>query len=87
MMKVLQWGSGKWTSFANAFQGCWYLNMDASDVPDLSNVTDMSFMFNSATSLNQPIVGWDTSHVTNMRSMFARRSASTSPSWVGIHLM
>ena len=36
---------------------------------DVSNVTDMSYMFYDAT-FNQPIGNWDVSNVTNMDSMF-----------------
>ena len=37
---------------------------------DVSNVTDMSYMF-SDSSFNQPIGDWDVSNVTNMRDMFS----------------
>jgi len=37
---------------------------------DVSNVTDMSFMFCYARNFNEDISGWDVSHVKNMRGMF-----------------
>ena len=37
---------------------------------DVSNVTDMSFMFASTSSFNQPIENWDVSNVTDMSGMF-----------------
>lgn len=38
-----------------AFMGCENLNGVMADIPDLSNVTNMSGMFSGATSFNQPI--------------------------------
>ena len=37
---------------------------------DLSNVTNMSGMFNRATSFNQDISNWDVNNVNNMLEMF-----------------
>ncbi|MBR6611821.1 MAG: BspA family leucine-rich repeat surface protein, partial [Campylobacter sp.] len=37
---------------------------------DVSHVTDMNNMFQSATSFNQPLDNWDVSNVTNMSGMF-----------------
>ena len=37
---------------------------------NVSNVTDMSRMFEEASSFNQPLNNWDVSNVTDMRRMF-----------------
>jgi surface protein len=71
LLTIEQWGTGKWTSMASAFYGCSYLAGQASDSPDLSGVTDMSFMFYAASVFNQAIGDWNTASVTNMSFMFA----------------
>ena len=50
---------------------------------DVSNVTDMGFMFNNATSFNQLIGSWNVSKVTNMSVMFFNDAAFNQPlgSW------
>ena len=42
---------------------------------DVSNVTDMSYMFNGASNFNQDISGWNVSNVTNMHRMFLNASS------------
>ena len=70
LLSIDQWGTGKWTSMADAFAGCANVAGQPADAPDLSLVTDMSYMFFNAAAFNAPIGGWDTSHVTNMSGMF-----------------
>ena len=42
---------------------------------DVSNVTDMNYMFENATSFNQDLSAWDVSNVTNMSRMFSNASS------------
>ena len=46
---------------------------------DVSNVTDMGFMFYEAESFNQPLNNWDVSNVTNMRGMFLYATSFNQP--------
>ncbi|WP_411768910.1 BspA family leucine-rich repeat surface protein [Winogradskyella sp. A3E31] len=70
LKSVEQWGDIQWQSMAKAFKDCIFLEINASDTPDLSNVTDMSEMFLNAESVNHPLDNWDVSNVTDMTSMF-----------------
>ena len=70
---INQWGNQVWTSMENAFFGVSNLAGQATDVPTLSGVTNMSGMF-SASSFNQNISGWDVSSVTNMARLFRQAS-------------
>ena len=46
---------------------------------DISNITDMSGMFENAKSFNQPIGDWNTSNVTNMRQLFNGADSFNQP--------
>jgi gliding motility-associated-like protein len=75
LLTVEQWGSIVWQSMHGAFWGCANLTVLATDVPNLSNVTDMGYMFNGATLFNRDIGNWDVRNVTNMSHMFRRATS------------
>jgi uncharacterized repeat protein (TIGR02543 family) len=75
LLTIAQWGTGKWTAMADAFWGCSNMTMTATDVPDLSGVTNMASMFREASSFNGNIGSWNTSTVTNMAYLFSGASA------------
>lgn len=66
---VEQWGDIQWQSMERAFYNCHNLIVNATDVPDLSQVTDLSFMFYGNEFMNIPLNHWDVSTITNMASM------------------
>jgi surface protein len=72
IIDVSQWGIAEWNEIRQAFNRCINMNVTATDIPDLSMVRDMSWMFSYCTSLigTPSINSWNTEKVTNMRSMF-----------------
>ncbi|MDH7447529.1 BspA family leucine-rich repeat surface protein [Aquimarina sp. 2201CG14-23] len=73
IQSIEQWGTQPWKSFQNAFSGCSQLQITANDAPDLSDVTNLTNMFRSCTSLDTPdFSNWDTSSITVMKEMFYR---------------
>ena len=70
MLDIKQWGDVAWSSFESAFWGCSNMLTTATDVPNLSSVTNMSYMFLGASSANPETSNWDVSSVTSMGYMF-----------------
>ncbi|WP_242202077.1 BspA family leucine-rich repeat surface protein [Aestuariivivens insulae] len=70
IMSIEQWGTIAWTSMADAFACCENLTYNATDAPNLSGVTDMSYMFNYCIVFNGDLSSWDVSNVTNMANLF-----------------
>lgn len=71
LLSIEQWGDIAWTSMQNAFYGCSNLVLNATDAPDLSNVTNLAAMFRHCFAFNSNINHWDVSNVTNMDFLFA----------------
>jgi len=70
ILSVDQWGDNQWESMEKAFWGCQLLTWSTSELPDVSEVTNMSYMLAEANSFNQDISGLDVSRVTDMSHMF-----------------
>ena len=70
IISIDQWGITQWSTMNSAFYDCRNLQGNATDTPDLSNVTDMRYMFYNNNTFNQPIGDWNTSSVTNMSGLF-----------------
>ena len=70
LLSIDQWGDIEWRSMQSAFDDCSNLKILATDVPDLSAVEDMSYMFSSSGIQDENLNNWDVSSVKNMRFMF-----------------
>ena len=76
MLDIKLWGTIVWGTFNSAFYGCDNMLTTATDVPNLSSVTDMRFMFLDASSANPDTSNWDVGSVTNMSYIFIRSNLS-----------
>lgn len=70
LVAIEQWGNNAWTGMHRAFSGASNMIYNATDVPNLSNVTDMSRMFSFCSLFNGDLSSWDVSNVNNMRQLF-----------------
>ncbi|MFC3197150.1 BspA family leucine-rich repeat surface protein [Parapedobacter deserti] len=75
LRSIEQWGDIAWTTMEGAFANASNLRSTAVDVPDLSGVSSLAWMFAGARSFNADLSGWDVSSVTNMDAMFEEASA------------
>lgn len=79
LLSIEQWGDIKWRSMRYAFYNCVNLVGNASDVPDLSLVYSMTYMFSGASIFNQNLSSWDVSSVISMNNMFSGATAFNQP--------
>jgi len=71
LIDIKQWWPVKISDWWNQFSHAENLvSFSATDTPDLTLITDMSYMFGFATNFNWNISWWDTSSVINMSYMF-----------------
>ena len=87
LLSIEQWGDIVWTSMHSSFRGT-ELAITATDTPDLSNVTDMSYMFAASRIYGKvnddwdnptpvDLSQWNTGNVTNMSHLFFNAGIST----------
>jgi len=62
ILSIDQWGGNQWQSMGGAFKDCENLEGNAVDTPDLTDVTDMSHMFDgvelSPANYDALLIGW-----------------------------
>ncbi len=70
VLSIEQWGDIPWESMGAAFKGCSNLRINATDAPDLTNVTNFNSMFSRCLRINADLSAWDVSNATTMNQMF-----------------
>ena len=78
LASIDQWGDIRWSSMERAFEFASNMEYAAIDAPDLSGVTSMERMFQSASKFDWDLSGWNVSAVTNMDAMFGNAAAFNS---------
>ena len=83
VLSIDQWGTHVYQSMRRACHRCKNMVYNATDIPNLSQVTDMGEAFAEASLFNGNIDNWDVSNVTNMSEMFERAELFNQPlnSW------
>ena len=71
LMSIEQWGEIGWESMESAFSGCENMVYNATDVPNLSNVTSTENMFSTCVLFTGDLNNWNVGNVTNMLGMFS----------------
>lgn len=73
ILEIEQWGNIAWTTMNSAFSQCKLVQLTATDIPNLSNVEDASYMFYGAKTFTgaSSMQNWNTSKIKKFRFMFA----------------
>lgn len=71
---IEKWGTNPWETMFAAFRAS-PLVINATDTPDLSNVTSTESMFENCSQVNVGLDNWNMSNVTNARLMFKYASS------------
>jgi len=82
LVDIVQWGTANWTSMDMMLQNSTNLvSISATDIPNLSALTNMNSMFRGCTNLTSVpnINSWDVSKVTSMFAMFFDASSFNQP--------
>ncbi len=70
LLSIEQWGTIAWSSMERAFYKTKQMQLNATDAPDLSNVTSLKEMFFGAETMNAPVNHWNVSTITDMTGLF-----------------
>lgn len=77
ILEINQWGNIEWKSFASAFNECENLDMVATDLPNLAQVSSFQAVFATCPNLkaNETINQWDMSRAEDISYMFYKATS------------
>ncbi|MBS9462962.1 BspA family leucine-rich repeat surface protein [Flagellimonas sp. 389] len=75
LVSLDQWGTIGWEKLTVAFEDCVNMFYNATDVPDLSQVSSLFGMFRNAQQFNGDIGDWKVDNIGNMFDMFSGASS------------
>ena len=79
LQSIDQWGTQQWQSLERAFYGCTNMTYNATDIPDLSQVTNMYSTFSGCSSFDGNMNNWDVSNVTNFSYFLVAATSYNQP--------
>jgi len=72
---IEQWGTNQWSSLKSAFRECTNLQVNANDVPDLSQLTSINNMFSECPLVDFDISDWEVGHIEQFNYVFRNASS------------
>ncbi len=78
LLSVEQWGARQYNSMENMFYGCTNLVINATDTPNVTNVSSFVNAFRDTPNVDFILEDWDISNAQNMSNMFAGSGLSTA---------
>nr|WP_321412168.1 BspA family leucine-rich repeat surface protein [uncultured Allomuricauda sp.] len=70
LISIEQWGDINWKTMTSAYANCENVVCNATDVPNLSQVTNIDGMFYGTLNFEGDLSDWDVSTITNMSYTF-----------------
>jgi hypothetical protein len=84
LRNLTQWGTGKFVSLESSYRDATNLNITASDTPNISTVTDISFAFKDNENNTVDFSNWSVQNVTNVSNTW-RGYTGSNPDITGIN--
>jgi len=71
LISIEQWGAIQWENLESAFHNCFKMQYNATDAPNLTQITSLWNMFRQVETFSGGnLNNWDVSNITNMQAVF-----------------